>query len=181
MIASDAIHQARAAVDNLVGALRSRGPTGESAFPIVAKESEYADIADIQLRGVPTWARDSIRAMQPFTTGAFGWIGHELLILHRLARADRHRAPHLQSGLLLPSYVESDNGAEVAFRGDGRTWAETEYNRWRVYRVHFEVEVRFGADVPAAGGLDVLGTIDACVRVVTAAVQYFERVGAGKQ
>jgi hypothetical protein len=128
IVLSDAIHQARAALDNLVGVLRPGEPTRRSGFAIVAEEGDYEEAAGVLLDGVPTRAQDVIRWMQPFERGAYGWIGDELIILHRLARVDRHRAPHLQSALLLPQYVETDDGADVEFRGDGRTWAETEYN-----------------------------------------------------
>lgn len=170
MIASDAIHQARAALDNAVGAIRPGGPTGDSEFPIRDDPDLYETAAARALAGLPDWATDLIRRMQPFSNDPWAYVGEELFDLHRMAREDRHRAPALHVALLRPDYVE---GSTVEMRGDMRTWAEVEYRPGEVHKVHFTVKVEF-VDPPLDGFAVVDGT-SMLVRVAAVAVEQLRR------
>ncbi|HJP89293.1 MAG TPA: hypothetical protein VJ850_09695 [Candidatus Limnocylindrales bacterium] len=161
MAVSDAIHQARASLDNLVNALRVGGPAPGITFPIRADKTEWWKLAKDALEGVPEPIVRTIAAMQPFSSDAFRWAGDELVALHDLARFDRHRVPPLHAAVVQPGPVFTDGGdAVVEFRmhdGPDGQWAETEYVVGRAHSVRFEVEVRFGADAGAASaGLDVV-------------------------
>lgn len=158
MILSDAIHQARAALDNLVGTIRPLGPTSDSYFPIRTEAAEFDTAALAALKGLPSWAQDVIRSVQPFAGGGGEVLGRQLDALHRLARIDRHRAPPLQSAFLSPDYAVSKGNTGLEFRTDWVTWAEAEYRPDLVESVHFAVDVRFGPDVPVVGDMEVVGT-----------------------
>jgi hypothetical protein len=166
MIASDAIHQARAALDNAIGVIRPAGPTASSAFPIRSDRAEYDKIEGPALAGLPDWAVDIIRRMQPFSNDHGAYVGEELVDLHDMARIDRHRAPAVQIALLQPDYVE---GRTVEMRGDWQTWAEVEYRPGEVERVHFKVRVEF-ADGPLER-FDVAEGTSGLVRVAWAVVE----------
>jgi hypothetical protein len=139
LILSDAVHQLRAALDNLVGCVRPGGPTGASAFPITTEPVRFDRDPDRKLEGVPDWAVAAIREIQPFPGD--GWqrdVGGQLLSLHDLARLDRHRAPRLVAGVLVPDWA---TGTEVRFRGDRRSWAETIFKNGEHMRANFAVTV----------------------------------------
>lgn len=160
MIASDAIHQARAALDNAIGAMRPGGPTGSSAFPVYATREDFDQKAPSAIAGIPDWAAELIVRMQPFSGVPFPFGGGNLRDLHDAARFDRHRAPAVQVALLQPDYVE---GRVVQFRGDWATWVEVEYRPGEVQRVHFKVEVQL-ADGPYAG-IELVGGVTMLARV----------------
>jgi hypothetical protein len=76
------------------------------------------------LNGVPSWARDEILKLQPFSEGEFT---KELAMLHELARRDRHRAVLLQIGVPFVHGVtvqlQEDATTPVTFRGfDSIEW-----------------------------------------------------------
>jgi hypothetical protein len=101
------MHQARAALDNLVGALREGGPTSRSAYPVVLTDPDFEATVGDSLKGVPDWAIQVIRRVQPFSddpSQAYG--GKQLRLLHDMARLDRHRAPHLHASLVQIDHVE---------------------------------------------------------------------------
>lgn len=116
-----------------------------------------------------------MREVQPFERGTLSRIGDNLADLHLLARLDRHRAPHLQAAFLRPYYVESEAGADIEFRGDWRTWAETEYTPGTAFPtcVHFAVEVRFESSEARIDHIPVADTADAMVKAVRAVVDEF--------
>jgi len=119
---SDALHQCRASLDNLVGVLRG-GTTRSSAYVIAATAEEFDAQAPRRLEGVPEWAVDVIRLHQPFAPHGWRWVGEALLHLHELAFVDRHRALLLQGGVidLDQVYVGAAEGADTRFvaRGGG--------------------------------------------------------------
>lgn len=172
MIVSDAAHQARAALDNLVNGLRPDGPTSGVHFPIRATEPEYKDaIAKGALRGVPDWAQDAIAALQPFSTDFGRWAGRELPNLHELARIDRHRVPPIHAGVVIPDDATGGEMAGVVARMDSRgRWAEWEYVPGDVGRVTFRVEVLFGPDSGQPPGVEVADWTAYLVRMTGEAV-----------
>jgi hypothetical protein len=167
LIVSDAVHEARAALDNLVNALRLDGPAPAVRFLIVEDEADYDRQASDALRGLPDWAIRVIRSLQPFEESG-QYVGGELARLHDLARIDRHRVLPLQAAILQPSYVE---GTVEAFRGDGRTWAETEYRPELVLSVHFDLEARFASDAPSVADFEVNSAASHLITVAGSVVQ----------
>jgi hypothetical protein len=119
---SDALHQTRSALDNLVGLLRGAA-TPASAYVIADSAEEFEDQARRRLEGVPDWAVDVIRFHQPFQEHGWKWVGDNLRRLHDLARLDRHRALLIQGGVidLDQVRVESAAGGDTSFlaRGGG--------------------------------------------------------------
>jgi hypothetical protein len=182
MAVSDAVHQARAALDNLVNAVRTGGPADNIGFPIRATEPAYRAAARTMLEGVPTPICDAIAAVQPWSNDVRRWVGDELLSLHDLARLDRHRLPPIQAAVVAPHYVESDagEGTVIAFRMDrGGRWAETEYVVGRAARVHFLAEVRFAAGAgDDAAGMEVGTWTRRLVDVAASAVDVVIRAPA---
>lgn len=115
---SDALHQTRAALDNLVGVLRG-GPTDRSAYVITDTADKFDNQASDRLQGVPAWAVTEIRRHQPFVDHGWKYVGDGLLQLHDLARLDRHRAPLVQGGIvdIDKVYVGSAEGSNTTFVG----------------------------------------------------------------
>lgn len=169
---SDAAHEARAALDNLVGAIRPDGPTDVSGFPIKATPEAFAMSVRRELQGVPHWAVQAIRDLQPFSGSVVKCIGHQLLLLHNVARLDRHRAPALHASLVRIDYVEHDGG-KVQMRGDWKTWAEVEYEPGRGGKAHFKVKVEF-TDGPFMGWEVTSGT-GSMVSAAEQAIAYVKR------
>jgi hypothetical protein len=95
----DLLHQARAALDNLVGVLRG-GATDESQFRIDSDPAVFDRDERRRLDGLPPWAVGAIRQVQPFPGNPWGHVGDQLLKLHRLAIIDRHRALLLSAALI---------------------------------------------------------------------------------
>lgn len=177
MVVSDAVHQARAALDNLVNGLRPAGPTSGVYFPIKATQAEYdGALASGALRGVPDWARDAIAALQPFSTDLGRWAGFELPNLHELARTDRHRVPPIHAAVVLPNDATGGETSPVVARVDphGR-WAEWEYVPGDVGRTTFIVEVQFGPDGGQPEGVDVGGWTAYLVRMTAEAIDMLLR------
>jgi hypothetical protein len=161
MIVSDAVHQARAALDNLVNGLRPNGPASGIYLPIRSTPEKYADaVPGGALSGVPAWAREAIEAIQPFSTDERRWAGDELADLHELARLDRHRLPPIHAAFLLPESASADDLSEVEFRVDRAAfrWAEWEYAAGdRSLRVRFGVKVEFAPDSGQPANVEVTG------------------------
>jgi hypothetical protein len=182
MIVSDAVHQARAALDNLANALRPDGPTSGIEFPIRSTEAAYRKaVSDGALRGVPAWAREAIEAVQPFSTDLRRWAGRELANLHELARVDRHRLPPIHAAFLLPDSASADDLSEVRFRVDRAAWrwAEWEYPSGdNTLRVHFRVDVQFGPDSGQPPDVEVAGWTAYLVRSAADAVDMVLRSAA---
>jgi len=113
---SDSLHQARAALDNMVGVLRG-GATATSGYPIARSAATFDAQAASKLAGVPRWAVAIIRRIQPFSTDGWLWAGDALIRLHDLAIADRHRALLLRAGVidLDEVYVGTAEGASNNF------------------------------------------------------------------
>ena len=95
----DVLHQARAALDNLVAVLRG-GATAQSQFRIDSDPAEFDRDERGRLDGVPPWALAAIRQVQPFPGNPWGHVGEQLLKLHELAILDRHRALLLSAALI---------------------------------------------------------------------------------
>ena len=165
LILSDVAHQLRAALDNLVGCVRPGGPTGDSAFPITADPATFERDAARKLEGLPAWAVDAIREIQPFPGDEWQRdVGKQLLDLHDLARHDRHRAPRLVAGMVAPDWA---SGEDVEFRTDWRTWAETIFKDGRYGSASFAVTVCLAEpELPLLDGLEVVGIGQLLSRVV---------------
>jgi hypothetical protein len=172
MLVSDAVHQARAALDNLVNALRPTGPSDVAYFPIRATAAKYAKaLADGALDGVPEWAREAIAALQPFSTDPRRRVGERLVDLHELARIDRHRLPPIHAAVLLPDSATGGDAAGLVARVDPRgRWAEWEYVPGEVGAVTFRVEVLFGPDSGQPADVEVAGWTAYLVRFAVEAV-----------
>jgi hypothetical protein len=95
----DVLHQARAALDNLVGVLRG-GASAQSQFRIDRDPAVFDRDENGRLEGVPPWALAAIRQVQPFPGNPWSHVGEQLLKLHGLAILDRHRALLLSAALI---------------------------------------------------------------------------------
>jgi hypothetical protein len=115
---SDALHQCRAALDNLVAVLRGSA-TRSSAYVITSTAEEFDAQAPRRLEGVPDWAVGVMRLHQPFSPHGWKYVGEALLQLHDLAIIDRHRALLLQGGVidLDQVYVGTAEGSDTTFVG----------------------------------------------------------------
>jgi hypothetical protein len=113
----DVLHQARAALDNLVGVLRG-GATDRSQFRIDTDPAAFDRDERGRLAGVPPWALAAIRQVQPFPENPWGHIGEQLLKLHGLAIVDRHRALLLSAALidLDKTYAATSHPGETDFQ-----------------------------------------------------------------
>jgi hypothetical protein len=158
MLVSEAVHHARAALDNLVNALRPAGPAPGVFFPIQATEAGY----DKAIRGgamdaVPDWAREVIRALRSFMSAdSRGWAGDQLPNWHHLARIDRHRVPPIHAAIVLPDYATSDGaGAPAARVNLTERRAEWQYDPDHVGSRAFRVEVLFGEEATQHEGVQV--------------------------
>lgn len=119
----DTVHHARAALDNLVGVLRG-GATDRSMFRIDTDPATFERDRERRLEGVPDWAMEAIRQMQPFPDNPLRFIGEALAQLNRLAIIDRHRALLLSAALIDmdETHAATSHPGETRFslRGDGR-------------------------------------------------------------
>lgn len=113
---SDSLHQARATLDNMVAVLRG-GATERSGYPVARTAAGFESQVASKLEGVPPWAVDVIRRLQPYGTDGWRFIGDGLIRLHDLAVVDRHRALLLQVGVIDIDevYVGTAEGAETQF------------------------------------------------------------------
>jgi hypothetical protein len=113
---SDALHQCRAALDNLVSVLRG-GATRNSAYVIAPTSEDFGAQAPRRLEGVPDWAVNVMRIHQPFGDHGWKYVGEALLHLHELAIIDRHRALLLQGGVIDIDqvYVGTAEGSGTTF------------------------------------------------------------------
>lgn len=113
---SDALHQCRAALDNLVAVLRG-GATRSSAYVITQTAEEFDVQASRRLEGVPDWAVEVMRLHQPFSQHGWKYVGEALLHLHDLAIIDRHRALLLHGGVidLDQVYLAAAEGSDTTF------------------------------------------------------------------
>jgi hypothetical protein len=87
----DVLQQARATLDNLVEVLSTRPASRRSGFRIVTYARRF-DANPGCLDGVPGWAVEVFRSLQPVKDNPLRWIGRELAHLHELAIVDRHHA-----------------------------------------------------------------------------------------
>jgi hypothetical protein len=160
---SDVLHQLRATLDNAVGVLRTGGPTDRSAFVITRDPAVFLQSSHDRLEGVPGWAMDQFRDVQPFPDNLLRWIGDELSMLHDLARRDRHRALVLQAALVETDYVEVQHpgtGGEAVFRQRGPSIAEAEYPVDAIVKPFFKATLVI-AEPDVAADRDVIGTAEA--------------------
>lgn len=96
LLAGDAIHNARSALDHLAYRLvevSGGQPDFNTFFPIVSSSGSFSDTARKRLRNVPAATRDLIRKMQPWNGGDD--------YLYRLHQADIDDKHHL----LLPVFA----------------------------------------------------------------------------
>lgn len=157
IIVSDAVHQARAALDNLVNAARTGGPAPRVQFLVRETAEKWEADAPSALEGVPAWLRAFIRRAQPFSDDlGLRWLGERLFLLHDAARLDRHRAPPLHAAFLVPDYGTTAEGANLEFRGDLATWAEAEYQHGLLGSLEFRVDVRFAPEGSDKGEMEVV-------------------------
>jgi hypothetical protein len=134
------------------------GPASGIYFPIRDEPEMYDAVAPDALRGVPPWAREAIRALQPFSTDPGRWAGREIPHLHELARIDRHRVPPIHAAVVVPDSASGDDLSGTLPRiGPGGQWAEWEYIPGGTARVDFRVEVLFGPDSGQPDGVEVAG------------------------
>jgi hypothetical protein len=146
---SDGVHQLRAALDNLVGVLRSGGPTERTAFVLEPDPAKFEHRARVELDGLSGDHLAMIRRLQPFPDNPWRHLGDLLVTLHNLARIDRHRAPLLQVALPKPYYAE---GTVLEWRSDRRTWVSTEYVPGELNDVHYTVGVVIAEPIAGAEG-----------------------------
>jgi hypothetical protein len=170
---SDAVHQLRAALDNMVGALRPGGPTDKSQFVIAPTAERFEERARVELEGLSPDHVEAIRRIQPYSDKPWKFVGSTLTQIHDLARTDRHRAPLLQAAIVEPHYAE---GEIVEWRGarDG-SWVTTEYEPGKLHAVHYKVEVRIAEAVEGAQGHEVTGMVGWFLRELTWIVEALER------
>lgn len=102
----DVAHQLRAALDNAVCALRTRGPNRYCQFPITQNEKAFESAARRQLQGLSPELIDVVRSVQTFDEHLGFWFGPRLAILDEVAQHDRHRAILLRGAVLSTSVVE---------------------------------------------------------------------------
>jgi hypothetical protein len=174
---SDALHQLRATLDNLVGALREGGPSRRSAFPITADPDRFAELANSSLAGVPQWAVDEIRRHQPFPENELWWIGAEFQALHELARRDRHRALALQATVVEASHVEvqmQDQEMPIQFRQDGPRAAEVVYGGRTEARAVFQASVVLAEPIGPHAGDELVAIVDGMYQRVSYLVALME-------
>lgn len=179
IVFSDAAHQLRSALDNLVGALRVGGPSHMSQFPVKEVERDFPTFDTGVLQGVPEWAWQAVREVQPFAVSRPfpDHLRRGLMTLHDLARMDRHRAPHLHAALLFPGPAIVGEGVEVDFKvDDARTVASIEYPYGEAVDAMFEVDVLVqGTGLDGADGHDVVGLAQFLQRTVTSVIEYVRR------
>jgi hypothetical protein len=106
---SDTLHQLRATLDNLVGVLRTGGPSRRSEFIIDPDRDRYAKRERDRLEGLPEWALDELRAVQPFPDNLGRWVGGRLQQLDDLAKRDRHRALFVHAGVIETAMAAVDH------------------------------------------------------------------------
>jgi len=180
MLVSDAVHQARAALDNLVNALRNGGPAPKVCFPVHADAAEFDRHARDELNGVPDWARDAIRDLQPFSmTSHWKVAGEPLAYLHELARVDRHRVPPLHAGVVWPEYATGNAASGIEPRvNPAGGWAEWEYVPSEVGRTAFEVKIHFGPEGGQPPDVEVVDWTSYLVRSTAYAIELILRSAA---
>jgi hypothetical protein len=144
---SDVAHQLRATLDNLVGVIRTGGPTNRSAFVIARTREDFLERADGRghLEGVSGPWRAWLERFQPYPENSMRWIGEVLEELHEAAIADRHRALTLQVGIVQPTMIEfalGETESSVIHEQEGPWLTKVTYPRDRVQQTHFSVDVR---------------------------------------
>jgi len=154
---SDALQQLRATLDNTVGALRKDGPTEQSAFVISRNRAAFEAQAHDKLEGVPDWALDHFRELQPFPGNRLGWIGGELSVLHDLARRDRHRALVLQAALV--DVRNLGGSGDALLRRQGVSIMEAEYPDDRTGELLFKAKLVI-AEAEVASGREVIELLE---------------------
>jgi hypothetical protein len=126
----EVVYQSRAALDTLVGVLRG-GATETSAFLVtpdrVAFEAALLPAKgkrrEGRLFGLPDWAIDLFREIQPFEPLAahpWGVFGAEARKLHDFAIVDRHHRIVVVATVAAIGYVETDRPEETVMRELGR-------------------------------------------------------------
>ena len=107
----DCLQQFRAVLENAVGLLRIDGPTKQSAYPVSETELSWKSTGKSRLDGLPEWAVEAIKSLQPFAPGPGSQVGHEVSRLHELAIRDRHRALLVVAAVADLGYIETLAGA----------------------------------------------------------------------
>lgn len=90
LLAGDAIHNVRSALDHLACQLViANGNTisDRTAFPISKGTTIHEASFAAQVEGMSLDSKDKIRSLEPFKDGK----GHDLWVLHKLDIADKHR------------------------------------------------------------------------------------------
>jgi hypothetical protein len=93
-------------------------------------------------------------------------------MLHDLARIDRHRAPLLHAGLVLPKYA---SGNILEWRGDRKSWVTTEYETGAVNEVVYEVRVVVAEPIRGAENHAVAPLLGSLIRLVDWLVEALHR------
>lgn len=96
---SDVLQQCRAALDDTLVALLSGPPTSESGFLIAATAKRFDAERGRCLAGVPDWAVEVLRSLQPMRHNTWRQTGRYLAQLHELTTEDRHHAIHVAGGV----------------------------------------------------------------------------------
>jgi hypothetical protein len=179
---SDLAHQYRATLDNLVGALRPDGPTERTAFPLARTPEAFAAQAFKRglLEGLPEWAIDVVRGLQPLPQNPLAWQSEYLVLLHDIARQDRHRALPVHGTIVEADAVEvtlRDTRVPVTFRQDGLARADVILGPDGAGTPHFGVTVwisglqyRGDPDVVGISGAIDCAVLDAITRADRATV-----------
>ncbi len=96
LILSDALHNWRAALDNLAWQLvrlNNRRPGGHTGFPVTRDPDRFDDLVAPRLHGMADRHKQAIANLQPYPGRNESEV-RALEMVHALARADRHRALH---------------------------------------------------------------------------------------
>ena len=118
LMLGDYIHNLRAALDYLVGAMRPTGPSRNSQFPILLERKgphSFKNRACLMLRDVPDEAVKLIHWMQPYHRPKWdGWFWSALAALEVLWNVSKHRTLFIATAVTRPDYVGRERSDEDA-------------------------------------------------------------------
>jgi hypothetical protein len=139
LIAGDAIHNLRAALDNLMWevaplAIQTREPD-RLVFPIKQTRDAFEHYRNTVLEGFDAVLVEAIRRAQPFVPSEHGGLpdggGQRLALLHTLWNDDKHRVPTVSAGFAGGKVPTSFHGSATALR---RIGTEVRFYTQRTHR-----------------------------------------------
>lgn len=182
LLLGDFIQNLRASLDYLVGAMRTDGPSRDSAFPICTRRGTpngFLQLSKKKLAGIPAPAKKVIERMQPYDRR----YGHPRIerthwqalgMLETFWKIEKHRTILLASGFLAPDYVTHNRLSEQSARIGHRRTATGDEADWRLpiesgdqaFDPHFGIEVSltkprgFAEDWPDIAGFALDGLVN---------------------